>query len=78
MRPGLLQQVLDEMNTATIILGVLLVDIIETWELLHQKQSKFAFSEPPLVDDIINHVLENHSGLWSNIVYILFDHRPGH
>ena len=25
-----------------------------------------------------NHVLENHSGLWYKIVYILVDHRPGH
>ena len=32
----------------------------ETWELLHQKQSKFAFSEPPLVDDIINIINQSH------------------
>ena len=54
------------------------IKIIDGMELLHQKQSKFVFSEPPLhwlMTSSTNHVLENHSGLWSNIVYILVDHK---
>ena len=55
--------------------GVIVVQswTIETWELLHQKQSKFAFSEPPLVDDIINIINQSRTrkSLWPVVQHCL-------
>ena len=46
---------------------------IEGMELLHQKQSKFAFSEPPLVDDIINIINQSRTrkSLWPVVQHCL-------
>ena len=55
---------------------------IETWELLHQKQSKFAFSEPPLVDDIINIINQSRTrkslACCPTLIDILDDNKPKH